>query len=142
MSKIILQGRKVAGGCAEGEAIVTSETLSGWGGVDPASGTIIESRHELKGQSFKGKVLVFRGAKGSSGWSIVFHRARLLNGIPKAVIFNQMTSKVALGTVVMHIPAVTDLDQDPLDVIESGDWVKVDGDTGIVEITKKKQTLI
>ena len=44
---------------------------------------------------------------------------------------------VALGAVVTRAPAVTDLDQDPLKVIETGDWVKVDGDNGIVEVTKK-----
>ncbi|MCP4692106.1 MAG: DUF126 domain-containing protein [Desulfobacterales bacterium] len=134
---IVLHGRKVVGGVAEGEAIVTKDTLSGWGGVDPSDGTVIEKRHELRGKSFKGKVLVFPGAKGSSGWSIVFHRARMLGGVPKAVIFRDMTSKAALGAVVMHAPAVTDLDQDPLQVIESGDWVKVDGDRGRVEVVKK-----
>jgi hypothetical protein len=47
-----------------------------------------------------------------------------------------MTTKIALGVVVMRVPSVTDLDRDPLDVIETGDWVVVDGDKGIVEITK------
>jgi predicted aconitase with swiveling domain len=48
-----------------------------------------------------------------------------------------MTTKVALGAVVTRAPAVTDLDRDPLEVIETGDWVRVDGDNGIVEVTKK-----
>jgi hypothetical protein len=30
------------------------------------------------------------------------------------------------------------LDQDPVKVIETGDWVKVDAAKGIVEVTKKK----
>lgn len=137
MRKIILHGRKVVGGCAEGEALVTRQTISGWGGVDPMEGTIVERRHELRGQSFKGKILVFPGAKGSSGWSITFHTARLAGTAPKAMIFNEMTSKMALGAVVTHAPAVTDLDQDPLQVIATGDWVKVDADRGIVEVTKK-----
>jgi predicted aconitase with swiveling domain len=137
MKKIILHGRKVVGGCAEGEALVTRQTISGWGGVNPMEGTIIERRHELRGQSFKGKVLVFPGAKGSSGWSITFHTARLAGAIPKAMIFNDMTTKVALGSIMIHSPAMTDLDQDPLKVIATGDWVKVDADKGMVEVTKK-----
>jgi len=32
---------------------------------------------------------------------------------------------------------MTDFDRDPLDVIETGDWVKVDADAGTVEITKR-----
>jgi uncharacterized protein len=137
MTKIVLRGRKVVGGCAEGEALVTKDRISGWGGIDPRTGTVIETRHELKGVSFAGKVLVFPGAKGSSGWSSQFHVARLAGKAPIAMVFNEMTTKIALGAVVAHAPSVTDFDQDPLQVIETGDWVKVDGDNGIVEVTKK-----
>ena len=136
-TKIVLRGRKVVGGFAEGEAMVTRDTISGWGGINERDGTVIERRHELRGQSFKDKVLVFPGAKGSSGWSAYFHMARLNGASPRAMIFNKMTTKVALGAVVTHAPAMTELEQDPLQVIETGDWVKVDADNGIVEITKR-----
>ena len=135
--KIVLRGRKVVGGCAEGEALVTKDRISGWGGIDPRTGTVIETRHELKGVSFAGKVLVFPGAKGSSGWSSQFHVARLAGKAPIAMVFNEMTTKIALGAVVAHAPSVTDFDQDPLQVIQTGDWVRVDGDSGVVEVTKK-----
>ena len=137
-TKIVLRGRKVVGGVAEGEALVTRDTISGWGGINPTNGTVIETRHELRGVSFKDKVLVFPGAKGSSGWSAMFHTARLMGTAPKAMVFNEMTTKIALGAVVMHCPSVTELDQDPLAVIETGDWVRVDGDRGIVEVTKRR----
>jgi len=136
-SKIVLRGRKVVGGVAEGEALVTKERISGWGGIDPRTGTVIETRHELRGKSFAGKVLVFPGAKGSSGWSAQFHVARLAGAAPLAMVFNEMTTKIALGAVVTHAPSVTDFDRNPLDVIATGDWVKVDGDRGIVEVTKR-----
>jgi predicted aconitase with swiveling domain len=137
-TRIVLRGRKVVGGVADGEALVTRDTISGWGGVNPMDGTIIETRHELSGQSFAGKVLVFPGAKGSSGWSVAFHTARLAGTAPKALVFKEMTTKVALGAVVMRVPAVTDLDRDPLEVIETGDWVRVDGDAGTVEVVKRR----
>src|SRR5438552_9787008 len=137
MTRIILHGRKVVGGCAEGEALVTKDTISGWGGIDPKTGTIIERRHEIRGQSFKDRVLVFPGAKGSSAWSHYFHLARLSGTAPKAMLFNKMTTKIALGAIVTRVPAITDLDQNPLLVIETGDWVRVDGDQGVVEIVKK-----
>jgi uncharacterized protein len=139
--KILLHGRRVVGGRAEGEALVTRETISGWGGVNPMNGEIIETRHELRGQSFSNRILVFPGAKGSSGWSVAFHLTRLAGMSPKALIFNEMTTKVALGAVVMRVPAVTDFDRDPLDVIETGDWICVDGDRGVVEVLKKSRSL-
>ena len=134
---ITLHGRKVVGGYAEGEALVTNDTISGWGGIDPMTGTVIETRHELRGQTFKDKILVFPGAKGSSGWSAAFHMTRITGTAPKALVFNEMTTKIALGAVVMRVPAVTDLDQDPLKIIQTGDWVTVDGDRGIVEIRRR-----
>ena len=133
---IVLHGRKVVGGVAEGEALVTHQTISGWGGVNAMTGTIIETRHELRGISFKDKVLVCPGAKGSSGWSSVFHQARLAGVGPKAMVFNEMTTKIALGAVVTRAPAMTGFDRDPLEVIETGDWVRVDGDAGTVTVWK------
>ena len=134
---VVIRGRKVVPGVVEGEALVTHEPISGWGGVDPRTGTVVETRHELRGQSFAGKVLVFPGAKGSSGWSAQFHLARVMGTAPAAWLFNTMTTKVALGTVVTHAPAMTDFDIDPLTVIRTGDWVRVDADAGIVTVTRK-----
>ncbi|MGG5810628.1 aconitase X swivel domain-containing protein [Falsiroseomonas sp. CW058] len=135
---LILRGRKVTPGRAEGEALVTRDTISGWGGMDPREGRIIERRHELAGQSFAGKILVFPGAKGSSAWSHYFHLARLAGKAPRALLFNRMTTKVALGAVVLRVPAMTELDQDPLSVIETGDHLVVDADAGLVEVTKRR----
>jgi len=136
-ARIVLRGRKVVGGRAEGEALVTRQAVPGWGGVNPIHGVITETSHELRGIPFKDKVLVFRGAKGSSGWSAMYHTARLAGTAPIALVFNEMTTKVALGAVVMRVPSVTDLDRDPLDVIDTGDWVIVDGDGGTVEVIKR-----
>lgn len=135
---IRIHGRKVVGGVAEGEAFVTTETVSGWGGIDARTGIINERRHEKVGQCFTGKVLVFQGAKGSSGWSHYFHMTRRLGTAPKAMLFTVTTAKVALGAVVTRVPSMTDFDQDPFAVIEDGDWVKVDADRGIVEVTKRR----
>jgi hypothetical protein len=133
----VLRGRGIVPGRAEGEALVTREAIPGWGGVNPVKGVITETHHELRGVPFKDKVLVCRGAKGSSGWSAMYHVTRLAGTAPMALVFNEMTTKIALGSVVMRIPSVTELDRDPLDIIETGDWVVVDGDAGTVEIRKK-----
>jgi hypothetical protein len=134
---ITLRGRGVVGGKAAAEALVTRETISGWGGINERDGSIIELHHELVGQSFAGKVLVFPGAKGSSGWSAYFHMTRLNGVAPAAMLFTRMTTKIALGAVVTRVPSVTEFDRDPFDVIETGDWVEVDGDTGTVIVTKR-----
>ena len=136
MSTIVLKGRRVVGGSAEGRAIVTKQTISCWGGVDPTQGIISERGHELRGQSFAGKILIFPSAKGSSGWATVAQVTRLLGNAPKAMIIRSINSLTGLGAVVMRVPVVTDLDQDPTEVINTGDYVKIDADMGIVEVIK------
>ncbi|MEO6388050.1 MAG: DUF126 domain-containing protein [Croceibacterium sp.] len=133
---VILRGRKVVGGTCEGEALVTRQTISGWGGVNPMRGEVIESHHELRGQSFAGKILVFPGAKGSSGWSGIFHMTRLTGKAPLGLLFTITTTKAALGAVVLRVPTMTDFDIDPLDLIETGDWVRIDADAGEVHVWK------
>ncbi|WP_264198533.1 aconitase X swivel domain-containing protein [Pseudonocardia sp. ICBG601] len=59
----VLRGRTVVPGVVTGEALVSPETISGWGGIDPASGTIVEARHPLQGVCFTGRILVFPGAR-------------------------------------------------------------------------------
>lgn len=136
METITLKGRGVVKGVAEGEALVTTQAISGFGGINNKTGEITEVRHELRGQSFKDKILIFPGAKGSSGWASHFQTVRLNGSAPKAMVFNIMTTKMALGAVVTRVPAVTDLEQDPLKIIKTGDWVKVDGDSGTVTISR------
>jgi uncharacterized protein len=131
---IRIRGRCVVPGVVRAQALVTRDRVSGWGGVDPRTGTIVETRHELVGQSFAGKILVFPGAKGSSGWSAQFHMARVLGMAPAGWLFNRMCTKIALGAVVSHAPAMTDFDMDPLDVIRTGDWVVIDANAGLVTV--------
>jgi predicted aconitase with swiveling domain len=99
-----------------------------------ATGTIIEPRHELFGVCFTGKVLVFPGAKGSSGWSGFFQSTRLMGTAPAAMVFDVVTTKAVLGAIVTRVPTVVEASPRPLDVIRTGDRVRVDGDTGVVTV--------
>ena len=80
------------------------EPISGWGGIDPAKGTIIERRHALYGACFTGKVLVFPSAKGSSGWAGFFQATRLQGTAPLGMVIARISAKSALGAVVTRVP--------------------------------------
>jgi uncharacterized protein len=131
---ITLHGRTVVPGYVEGEALVSPEPIPGWGGIDPATGRIIESRHGLNGTCFTRKILVFPSAKGSSGWAGFFQSTRLLGTAPLAMLITRISTKSALGAVVTRVPALTDFDADPCLLIHTGDWVRVDATHGLVEI--------
>ena len=133
---LVLRGRTVGPGRVEGEALVSHEPISGWGGIDPARGVIIERRHELFGVCFTGKILVFPSAKGSSGWAGFFQATRLNGTAPLAMVIAKISAKSALGAVVTRVPTLTDLDDDPCAVIATGDYVRIDADSGYLEVYK------
>jgi len=135
--KIVLRGRKVIGGVAEGEAVVTKEPVSFLGGVNPDKGTLVERGHEAEGQCITGKIFVFPHGKGSTGGPYIIYAMAKRKTAPVAMINVEAEPIIAVGAAMGNIPLVDRLDKNPLEVITTGDHVRIDGDQGIVEITKK-----
>jgi predicted aconitase with swiveling domain len=145
MTKIILKGHKGIGGVAEGEALVSQNAISymsDTGGVfdTPMTARVTNkvSLPELYGQSLADKVLVFPSGKGG-----IFSSALLLGLVkhglgPRAMINIRTHPVFTLASILTGIPTVDLLDRNPLEVIKTGDWVKVDAEKGIVEVTKKQ----
>jgi len=65
--KIILKGRKVMGGVAEGEALVSKIPLMGWGNVNVKGGFTVERNHPLFEVSFQRKSTGVQRAEGLRG---------------------------------------------------------------------------
>ncbi len=131
---MILKGRKVMNGKAEGEALVSTDPVSFYGGVDPVTGCVTEPGHCCFGESVTGKVFVFPTGKGSTVGSYVIYRMKKLGTAPAAIINMETESIIATGCVISDIPLVDKLDKNPVDVIKTGEIVKVDADVGIVEV--------
>ncbi|MFX1576353.1 MAG: DUF126 domain-containing protein [Promethearchaeota archaeon] len=130
MSKT-LEGRKIYPGTVSGEALVTSQGLSFYGGVDPETGKVVEKDHELEGQSITGKVLVFPRGKGSTVGSYVLYQLAKTGKGPAAIINQETEAIVAVGCIISEIPAV---DKIPIDKINTGQKLRVDATNGLVEI--------
>ena len=134
---ITIKGRKVVGGKAEGDALIADERVSFWGGTDPTRGIVHEVGNKFEGESFAGKVFIFRFTKGSSGTSGYINIAKRLGVAPAAIINTELDSLCVLGCAIAEIPMMTDLDRDPFEVIENGDRIKLDADEGVIEVIKK-----
>jgi predicted aconitase with swiveling domain len=126
-----LKGRKIYKGIAEGEAIVTKEGISFYGGVDPDTGKIVEVGHELEGQSIIGKVLVFPSGKGSTVGSYTMYRMMKNNTAPAAIVNNQIDTIIAVGCIISEIPCVDKID---ITNIKTGQKLLVNASEGIVEV--------
>lgn len=125
-----LKGRKIFGGKAEGEVLVTKDGISFYGGVDPATGNVVEKGHELEGKSVAGKVLVFPEGKGSTVGSYVLYNLKKRGKAPLAIINKECETIVAVGCIISEIPCVDSID---ISKLETGMKVKVDAGKGIVE---------
>jgi phosphohistidine swiveling domain-containing protein len=58
---------------------------------------------------------------------------------PAAFLYTKGNNLTVFAAMNMKVPTVTDFDQDPTEVIETGDFVRVDGDKGIIEVYKKSR---
>ena len=139
----MMKGRGLVKGIAEGEALVSSESLVWSHGVDPETGTIDDIRVSVCGQCVKDKILIYPLGKGStSGATWMLEAVRCGNG-PKAIINKETELIIVAGAVLSEklygktIPVVDRLDKDPTEAISTGDIVRVDGEKGTVEIIKK-----
>jgi len=134
--KIILRGRKIIGGVAEGEAVVTKQPISFLGGVNPDIGQVVERGHELEGQKITGKIFIFPHGKGSTAGPYIIYAMAKRKTAPAGMINLEAEPIIAVGAAMGNIPLVDRLDKNPLEVISPGDRVKIDGDQGTVEVTK------
>jgi hypothetical protein len=128
---MILTGRKISPGTASGEALVTTMGISFFGGVDPETGRVVERGHQLEGQSIAGRVLVFPTGKGSTVGSYTLYRLKKAGFAPAAIVNAESETITAVGCIISDIPCV---DHVPLEQIGTGMRVRVDGETGRVEV--------
>lgn len=134
---IKIKARSVTSGVVEGEAIVSQMPISFTGGMDPDTGTIREPGHDLEGRSVAGKILVFPTGKGSTTGSWQFYAAFKRGNAPKGIINVKAEGVVAVSAIITDTPMVHELENDPLGLIKTGDFVKINADEGFVEIEGK-----
>jgi predicted aconitase with swiveling domain len=105
-----LKGRIIYRGRVEGAALVTSQPISFYGGVDPNTGVIIEKGHELQGISVKGKILVFPQGKGSTVGSYTLYRLKKNGVAPAGMINRECETIIAVGAIISEIPCIDKVD--------------------------------
>ena len=138
MVERVLKGRGISEGTAEGKALVSGETISFYGGVDPNTGTVIEKNHELEGKCVKDKILVFPSGKGSTVGSYTIYQMSKKRTAPLAIINIETEGIIAAGCILAEIPLIDMLDKNPIKAIDNGDFVQVNGKKGKVIIKKKE----
>ena len=107
-------------GKIQAEALVTSQPISFYGGVDPKTSQILEKGHELQGKSIKGKILVFPTGKGSTVGSYTLYRMKKNDTAPAGIINRECETVIAVGAIISEIPCVDQID---ISTIKTGDLI-------------------
>ncbi len=99
----MITGRVVVPGEASGEALVTNEPLSFWGGYDFHTGEIIDKHHPLAGIRASGRILAVPFSKGSSTTTAVLLEAVRAGTAPAAILTTGPDTFFALASVVADV---------------------------------------
>jgi predicted aconitase with swiveling domain len=133
---VSLRCHKVIGGYGEGKALVSHEPVCFYL-TDPKTGIVREKTHELFGKSVSNRVLVFPSGKASSVVQIDGLFKLVQNGLaPTAMIVKDVETVLVVTAFIAQVPLVDRLERDPLEAINTGDFVKVDANKGTVTVTK------
>lgn len=96
-------------GSASGELLRLTADISFWGGVDPRTGRIIDSRHPQCGESMAGKILLMNRSIGSSSGSSVLLELCQRQCAPAGIILAEPDFIIVLGVVVAREMGFADI---------------------------------
>lgn len=114
-------------------ALVLSEPLSLWGGMDPASGELIDAHHPQRGANLAGRAVVMRSGRGSSSSASVLAEAVRAGTAPAAFLLGEPDLILSIGAAVaeelygVRVPVLV-LSPGRLATIRDGDPVDLDLD--------------
>ena len=103
MADRVIAGRAIVAGEAEGEALVTHDALSFWGGYDFHTGEIIDRHHPLNGARAAGRILAVPFSKGSSTTTAVLLEAVRAGTAPAAILTTGLDAFFALASIVAEV---------------------------------------
>ena len=101
-AEVLLPGPAVAA-----EALVLTAPISFWGGVDPRTGEIADSRHPQFAQKISGRALLVPATVGSSSAAAILLELVQAGLAPAAIVLHEPDAILLLGLIVareMSIP--------------------------------------
>jgi predicted aconitase with swiveling domain len=94
-----MEARTLVEGSGTGAALVLEEPLSFWGGLDPATGEIVEASHPQRGAIVTGRILVLPSGRGSSSSATVLAESIRLGTGPAGIVLREPDEIVAIGAL-------------------------------------------
>lgn len=95
-----MEGRILVEGQATGPALVLDEPLSLWGGLDPATGAIVEANHPQQGSIVTDAILVMPSGRGSSSSATVLAESIRTGTGPAGIVLGEPDDIIVIGALV------------------------------------------
>lgn len=130
---IPLTGRSLVEGAAQGPLLFADTGLSFWGGVDPASGEVIDHHHPLSGQCIAGRVLAIPSGRGSCTGSSVMMELISNGHAPAALVLAEADEILTLGVLVAQtlfqrsLPVLC-IGKEAFANLRGAGWARVEGE--------------
>ena len=133
-----LKCHKGVGSKVQGEALVADDDFSARYDLNRIKGIFSRPQHQLVGQSYVDKILVFNTSKGGVASAWMLHEMKSRGLAPKAILFNTTNTILAQGAALADM-ALCDRfeDGDITKLIKTGDEVVVDPEQGLVSFVRK-----
>jgi len=112
-------------------ALRLDEPLSLWGGMDAASGRIIDAHHPQRGVSLARRIVVMRSGRGSSSSASVLAEAVRAGTAPAAFVLGEPDLILEIGSVVaeelygVRVPVVVRSPEELAQIVD-GDELALD----------------
>jgi uncharacterized protein len=137
---ILLRCHKGIGPEVVGVALVAPDNFSARYDLDRARGVFSRPRHKLVGESYVDRILVLDNAKGGVATAWMLHEMAARTNVPRALIFNCVNPILAQGATLANVALVDRFaDGDVTPLFRTGDELRVDPTTGIVEILNRDE---
>lgn len=130
---MIIRGRPITKGDVQAEALVTRSPLS-FTYIDPKTGAVADSTHELYGKTIKDKILVLPMLKGSAMQPFSLYQLVRNRIAPKGLIALDADTRLIAAAIYCEMPLMDKLERNPLEAIRTGDLVRISADKGVVEV--------
>lgn len=134
---IRLQCHKGIGPAVTGRALVAADNFSARYDLNRIKGIFSRPSHKLFGQSYAGRILVFDTAKGGVATAWMLHEMADRGIVPKALIFNRVNPILAQGAAFGNVALVDRFAGDVTQIFRTGDELRVDPSSGVVEILNR-----
>lgn len=124
----------ISKGCVEGELLKSKDAVCFYT-VEPETGIVIESNHDLKGKDITGKILMMPSGKGSSVVQADgLYKIAQTGKAPAGIIVKDADPVLVSAVIIMQIPMVHKVDEEFYKEVKDGAKIKLDADNGKIYV--------